>query len=97
MDLLLSFLLFVCLGTFLCNPKVASGDQTAAYKETVGGTMNCSRFPMSSIASHIFILLMIIYCHLQLLLLSFIIWQLCLFTFLDVRGIWNRVIEFLFE
>lgn len=48
MDLLLSFLLFVCLGTFLCNPKVASGDQTAAYKETAGGTMNCSRFPMSS-------------------------------------------------
>lgn len=101
MDSLLSCLLFVCLGPFFdswCNPKVACGDQTATYKETAGCTRNCSlfltlssfqpRFYFSNENNLPFAAVTICYD---------LACQLCVFTFLDVRGIWIRVIEFLFE
>lgn len=74
MVLLLFLFTFRVSGHFLdwrCNPNVASGDQTAAHKETAACRMNCSQY--RQVASHIFILLMIVYCLLQLLLRSVMI------------------------
>lgn len=73
----ITFLFTFCVsGHFFnwrCNPNVAIGDQTAAYEEIARCSMNC--FQYRQVASHIFILLMIIYCHLQLLLIKVMIWH----------------------
>lgn len=76
-DLLLSCSLFVCLGTFLTHGvtqklPVETKLQLTGKQRDVAWTV--ARFRCRQVASHIFSLLMIIYCHLLYSCCYYLLW-----------------------
>lgn len=101
MDLLLSRLLFVCLGTFWTRSVTQRlpVETSCSLQENSGCSLNSSLFLVSSSCQpHFYSFTDKIFPFTAAVTICYdLACQLCAFTFLNVRGIWIRVIVFLFE